>query len=144
MTAFVLAVTVWLLAGCASSLPRASATLLVRADRLVSEEQYAAALNTYDEILAKYPGTKEAGRARTSRDTLGDVLAARTQIARLTAVMKTQQAELARARQQLIAREGDLVHARQEIARLVAETERLRTDLEQLKKIDIDLERRRR
>lgn len=144
MTAFVLAVIIGVLAGCASGSPRASATLLVRADRLVTERQYAAALGAYDEILAKFPKTQEAGRARASRDTLGDLLAARTHIARLTAVMKAQEADLARARQQLGAREGDLLQARQEIARLTAEAERLRTDLENLKRIDIDIERRRR
>jgi hypothetical protein len=45
------------------------------------------------------------------------------------------EAELARAREQLSAREGDLLRTRQE-------AERLRADLEQLKRIDIDLERR--
>lgn len=116
----------------------------MQADRSVTEGRYADALNTYDEILAKYPDTAEADRARTSRAPLSGLHAARTEIARLTAEMKAREAALTRARAEVAAREGDLARARQEIARLTAETERLRADLEQLKRIDIDAERRRR
>ena len=110
--------------------------VLVRADRLVAQGQHADALEAYEEILAKYPDTGEAGRARSSRDTLGHLLVARAQITRLTADMKAQEA-------QLKAQDAELARARQEIARLTAEADKLRTDLETLKKIDIDLERRR-
>ena len=110
--------------------------VLVRADRLVAQGQYADALEAYEEILAKYPHTDDAGRARGSRDTLGHLLAARAQITRLTAEVKAQEA-------QMKAQDAELARARQEIARLTAEADRLRTDLENLKKIDIDLERRR-
>ena len=131
MTRWALVVMIVTVAGCVlpTPSPRPSAMVLVRADRLVAQGQYAGALEAYQEILAKYPHTDDAGRARSSRDTLGHLLAARAQITRLTADMKAQDAELARARQ--------------EIARLTAEADRLRTDLENLKKIDIDLERRR-
>lgn len=144
MTRWVLVVIIWAIAGCASSSPpRPSATLLVQADRLVTQGQYASALEAYGEILAKYPDTDEAGRARSSRETLAGLLAARAHVARLTADMKAQEAELARTRDQVAARDGELTRARQEIARLAAEADRLRSDLEHLKKIDIDLERRR-
>jgi DNA repair exonuclease SbcCD ATPase subunit len=124
--------------------------LLARADGLVDDGQYADAVEAYGEILAKYPETDEAGRARRSRETLNNLLAARAQIARLSADikaqevhMKAQEVELARVRGEVTARDGELTKARQEIARLSAEAERLRADLENLKKIDIDLERRR-
>ena len=158
MTRWVRVVIIGAIAGCASSPPsRPSATLLVQADRMVTAGQYADALDAYGDMLAKYPDADEAGRARGSREAIAALLAARAQVARLTADMKAQEAELARtrehvasrehdlarAREQVTARDGDLARARQEIARLTAEADRLRADLETLKKIDIDLERRR-
>jgi hypothetical protein len=140
----IIAVILGLLAGCASWpatwSPRAllshpSSTLFERADRLVADRQYEDALEAYDQILAKYPDADEAGRARAARDVLAGLLAARARIARLSAEIRVKEAELARAREQLSAREGDLLRTRQE-------AERLRADLEQLKRIDIDLERR--
>jgi chromosome segregation ATPase len=117
--------------------------LLVQADRLVAQGQYTGALEAYGEIVSRYPNTEDAARARGHRDALASLLATRAQIARLTGDMKAQEAELARAREQLAGRDGELARARLEIARLTAEADRLRTDLEHLKKIDIDLERRR-
>lgn len=145
MTRVVLAVMIVSLAGCASwsPVPRPSATLLAKADRLATQGQYADALDAYEQVLAKYPDATEAARARVSRDAIAELLAARAQIVRLTAGMKTQEAELTRLREQAAARAGELVHARAEIARLTADADRLRTDLEQLKRIDIDMERRR-
>jgi len=160
LTRWALVVIIVTAAGCVLSDPpprppapplvRPSVTLLARADGLVADGQYTDALEAYGEILSKYPDTDEAGRARSSRETLGNLLAARARIARLTAEMKaqevqmkTQESELARVRGEVTARDGELAKARQEIARLSAEAERLRTDLEHLKKIDIDLERRR-
>jgi hypothetical protein len=138
LTRWALVVIIVTIAGCAASAPppRPSAMVLVRADRLVAERQYAEALEAYEEILAKYPDADEAGRARSSRDTLGSLLASRAQIVRLTAEVKAQEA-------QMKAQDAELARARQEIARLTAEADRLRADLENLKKIDIDLERRR-
>ena len=140
MTRWILVVIIVTVAGCVLPTPTPSshpaAMVLVRAERLVAQGQYGDALEAYGEILAKYPNTDEAGRARSSRDTLGHLLAARAQITRLTADMKAQEA-------QMKMQDAELARARQEIARLTAEADRLRTDLENLKKIDIDLERRR-
>jgi len=159
LTRWVLVVIIGAVAGCVLSDPpsrpteqaaRPQATLLARADGLAADGQYADALQAYGEIVTKFPDTDEAGRARRSRETLNNLLAARAQIARLTAEikaqeaqMKAQESELARARGEISARDGELVKARQEITRLSAEADRLRVDLENLKKIDIDLERRR-
>ena len=152
MTRWALVVIIVTIAGCVLSVPapRPSETLLVRADGLVTDGQYADAVAAYGEILTKYPDTDEAGRARRSRETLNSLLAARAQITRLTAEikaqavqMKTQETDLARVRGEVTARDGELAKARQEIARLTAEADRLRGDLDNLKKIDIDLERRR-
>jgi chromosome segregation ATPase len=138
-------------AGCVLSAASSRPTeALVRADGLAADGQYSDALEAYGEILTKYPDTDEADRARRSRDTINGLLAARAQVARLSAEvkardaqLKAQEAELARVRGDLAARDGELARARQEIARLTAEADRLRVDLENLKKIDIDLERRR-
>jgi len=152
LTRWILVVIIGAIAGCASSSPptRPSTVLLGKADRLASQGQYTGALEAYGEIVTKYGETDEAAHARSSRDILTSLLAARAQVARLTAEMKAHEAELARAREQAAtareqgaARDGELSRARQEIARLAAEADRLRTDLENLKKIDIDLERRR-
>ena len=142
MTRWILVVIIGAIAGCVlpSAPPappaRPAAMLLMRAEGLVAEGQYANALEAYGEILAKYPNTTEAGRAHRSRDTVGDLLAARAQINKLTAEMKVQES-------QMKSQEAELARARQEIARLTAEADKLRADLEHLKKIDIDLERRR-
>ena len=144
MTRFILVVIIGAVAACASWAPsRPGAALLVKADRLVSRGEYASALEVYGELVTKYPDIDEADRARSSRDTLTALVAARAQVARLTAEIKAHEAELTRAREQVAGRDGELQRARQEITRLTAEADRLRTDLEHLKKIDIDLERRR-
>jgi hypothetical protein len=145
LTRWTLVVIIGAVAGCVTSppAPRPSAMLLAQADRMVTQGQYAGALDAYGQILAKYPDADEAGHARSSRDALVSLLAARAQVVRLTADMKAQEAELVRTREQVAARDGELLRARQEIARLTAEADRLRADLESLKKIDIDLERRR-
>ena len=145
MTRWILVAIIGAIAGCvlpsppsAPSAPpaRPAATLLMRADGLVADGQYTDALEAYGEILAKYSNTTEAGRARSSRDTLGNLLAARAHIAKLTAEMKAQESQMKN-------QEAELTRARQEITRLTAEADKLRADLETLKKIDIDLERRR-
>ena len=152
MTRWALVLVIGAVAGCAWLTPssRPSEMLLVRADGLIADGQYADALEAYGELLAKYPETDEAARARRSRQTLDNLVAARSRIARLNAEMKAQEvqmkaqeAELARVRGEVTARDGELARARQEIARVTAEADRLRVDLEHLKKIDIDLERRR-
>jgi hypothetical protein len=145
LTRLTVVVIIGAIAGCAPSSPtsRPATLLLVQADRLVSQGEYAGALETYGQIVAQYADTDDARHARSSREILAGLLAARTQLTRLTAEMKAQEAELARGREQVAARDAELSRARQEIARLTAEVDRLRADLEHLKKIDIDLERRR-
>jgi outer membrane protein assembly factor BamD (BamD/ComL family) len=154
LTRLILVVIIGAIAGCSTlSLPlpsRPSSTLLAQADRLLGEGQYTDALEVYGEVVTKYPNTDDAARARARHDTIAGLLAARAQVTRLTgevtrltAETKAQEAELVRTREQVAGRDGELARARQEIGRLTAETDRLRTDLEHLKKIDIDLERRR-
>lgn len=110
-----------LVAGCASwpswpSWPaflRPGATLLDRADRQVQAGDYAAAVQTYDVLLARYPDDPEAPRARASRDVA---------------------AEIVRLRAELSSRDTELSRLRQEVTRL-------RDDLEHLKRMDLQLER---
>ncbi|MGH7324068.1 MAG: tetratricopeptide repeat protein [Candidatus Rokuibacteriota bacterium] len=106
-------------AGCAVLQP--SATLLDRADRMVERGDYAGALQTYDELLARYPSDRLATRAQTSRQTVTNLLAARADVARLRHELTARDAELSRLKQDL---------------------ERLREDLENMKKIDLRERRR--
>lgn len=114
------------LTGCAewSRLP---GDALARADRLVEQGDYGAALQAYNEILARNP---DEARARASRDALASLLAARADVARL--------------RDTLALRDGELTKLRQEMQRLTQEADRLRTDLETLKEIDLRKEPKRR
>lgn len=118
-----------LLGGCAAS-PRPAMSLLEGADRLLEQGQYQAALRAYDTLLATYPHDPVAPRAQATRDTLGTLLAARADVVRL--------------KEELAARDTDLGRLKQELQRLHVETERLRADLEELKRIDLKQERRRR
>lgn len=123
------------LAGCAS-LPafwRPAGALLERADGLAAERRYADALAAYDDWLAKYPADGAAPRARMSRETVAALVAARDEIARL----RRQVDDLGRLRRELTAREGELVRLRQEI-------DRVQADLENLKRLDLQMERGRR
>jgi hypothetical protein len=155
------------LAGCApwSAAPRPALQLLDGAERLTVLGDHASAVELYDELLAKYPEDAVAGRARAGRESAVAVLTAREEIARLREQLNARETEVRRLREDLLARErmltsrdqtlavregevGRLQHelsARQaELAKLTAEADRLRTDLEQLKRIDLKLEQRRR
>jgi hypothetical protein len=123
-----LALASWL-GGCASA-SRPAMSMLVGADRLLEQGQYQAALRAYDTLLATYPDDPVAPHAQATRDTLGTLLAARADVARL--------------KEELAARDTDLGRLKQELQRLQTETESLRANLEELKRIDLNLERRRR
>lgn len=125
--------------GCTSwsVFERPSGTLLVKADRLVDQGEYARALDAYDELLVRYPDDNAAPRARSSRDAVARLIAAREEVERLRRELET-------ARQALVGRDGDLQRARQELQRVTAESDRLRADLERLKRIDLEIDRRRR
>jgi hypothetical protein len=109
----------FLWAGCAA-MPN---VLLDRADRQIAHGDYVSAVRTYDELLASYPDDPVAARALAARDILGSLLAARDDISRL--------------RKELTAREAELGRIKQDL-------ESLRGDLENLKRIDLKEERRRR
>ncbi len=125
----VLVLALALLGACATQ-PRPSVVLLERADRLVEQGQYAAAIGKYDELLATYPKEPETARAQAVRDTLSSLMAARADVVRL--------------REELATRDGEVGRLKQDLHRLATETERLRSDLEELKRIDLKQERRRR
>lgn len=143
------------LAGCAAVPAGHPATsLLDRGDRLVAQGDFAAAVTVYEELLARYPDDAVAPRARASRDAAARILAARQEIdqevSRLRAELAVRDDELTRMKQDLTARESEVARLQRELAtrqaelqRLTAEAERLRGDLEQLKRLDLKLERRR-
>jgi len=139
--------------------------LLVEADRLVDQGEYARAVEAYDELLVRYPDAAAASRVRSSRDAVARLVFARAEVERLRGELESARRELQTAREQLesarrdgesarrdletgrqalVVRDGDLQRALQELQRVTAESERLRADLERLKLIDLETERRRR
>lgn len=156
-----LALAALLLAGCAGWRPddgdREVLALLEVADRMTRSGDYRRAVATYDRVLAREPGEPMASRAQASRAAAAAVAAAQAEVAAARAEAEAARAEaqavradLARLRQALTGREGDVGRLRQELAareaelqRMSAEVEQLRKDLEQLKQIDLRLERKR-
>ena len=137
----VLSVLAVVVVGCASAEwpfdGSASASLLARADRLADRQQYEPALRAYDEFLARYPNDAAAPRALRTRETVASIATGRAELARLRAELAARDGELARVRAELAARDGELGRLRQE-------SERLRADLEKLKEVDLNLERKKR
>jgi hypothetical protein len=127
----------------------------VKADRLVDQGEYARAVQAYDELLERYPDDAAALRAPSRREAIVRLVAAREEVERLRQALSArerelQQArealerELQQAREALAARDTEVQRHRQELQRVTAESERLRSDLEKLKRIDLEIERRRR
>jgi len=146
--------------GCTSwsVFERPSGTLLVKADRLVDQGEYARALDAYDELLVRYPDDNAAPRARSSRDAVARLIAAREEVERLRQNLAARDRDLQQARDTLALRDGEMQGVHQELQRMTteserlraesdrlrAESDRLRADLERLKRIDLEIERRRR
>jgi septal ring factor EnvC (AmiA/AmiB activator) len=165
LTRLLLGVIIGCLAAC-SSRPVATfeVALLDEADRRAAQGDYAAAVNLYEDILAFQADPAVLDRARTRRDTVAGLLAARGEVARVREQLAAREAEVRRLQEQLAAREqalaarertlaardGELARAQHELAarqaemkQLAAEADKLRADLENLKRIDLQLERRR-
>jgi septal ring factor EnvC (AmiA/AmiB activator) len=132
-----------LLGACALG-RRPSLELLGRADHLLEQGQHAEAVVLYEEWLGKYPNDPEAPRAIAARDTATHLLSARADVARVRDALVAREDEVGRLRQELAARESELGRLKQELQRLLAEAESLRAALEELKRIDLKQERKRR
>lgn len=117
-----------LTAGCLMAQP--AATLLDHADHLVKQGDYASAVKVYDDLLTRYPDNRLADRALASRQTVASLLAARADVARLRQEVSARDAELSRLKQEVTARDA-------EVSRLKQDLEKLRQDLENMKKIDL-------
>ena len=157
-----------ILGGCVTapaprSNSRAATDLLTQADALAERGDYAAALSVYDQVVGRYANTQAASHARVLREASSTILKLRTELetreteldardAELTAVQRdlsARETELLRVQRELAGRDAELarlraeVVARQaEIARLATESERLRSDIDQLKRIDLRLEQK--
>jgi hypothetical protein len=118
--------------GCAL-FTREATRALADADARAAQGDYPAALAAYDRYLARYPDDDSASRARAVRAVMGELVLLRAEVAALRA------AESARARG-----EAELARLRQELNARQAEVTRLREDLEALKRTDLQMERRRR
>lgn len=144
-----------LVAGCASW---SASTTVARGDRLAARGDFEAALRAYDDAVAHGADGSAGARARAGQASVGAVLAAREETARMRAELAKREDELTRLRveverlgRDLAARDGELNRTRQdltsrqaELIRVGLEAEQLRIDLEKLKSIEMRLERRRR
>lgn len=128
---------------------RPAAELVAHADELARRGQARAALAAYDRVLREHPGDPAGaaalhGQGRLQADPAGGVRnyrAAQRAYARLQAEYPGSRWEAdARAWQVALA---ELLAREAEAARLKEETARLRTQIEQLRRTDLDLERRR-
>ena len=108
--------------------PSAPPAPLARADRLVEQGSYEAAVAAYDEFLARHVDDGAVPRARMSRGAAAAVVAARAELAKLKQESAKLNQEIARLNEELVKREADLT--------------KVREDLERLKQIDLLLEKR--
>jgi hypothetical protein len=115
-----------LASGCAL-FGRDAARALADADTRAAKGDYPASLVAYDAYLARYPDDEAVPRVRAVRAIMGELVALRAEVAVLR---ERRDAEAARLRQELSARQAELT--------------RLREDLEALKRTDLQMERRRR
>lgn len=143
------------LAGCALWAP--GADLVIHADRLAADGDLDGALRAYEAALAEGAAGDAAIRARAGRATVSAAQSAaaelarvREQLARLHEQITARERDVAKLTRDLAAREGELSRARQdltarqaELARLGVEADKLRGDLEDLKRIEMRLEKRR-
>ena len=133
-----------------------AAQMAGRADELVRGGQQSAARDLYARIVAEAPGDAVRARALHSlarlyvdpASGLRDYRAAQLAFGRLlTEYPKGEWESEARAWQatlaDLVAREGELVAREAEATRLKTEAAKLGADLQRLKRIDMNLERRR-
>ncbi len=118
-----------LLGGCLAPLTRpAPSPLLARGDERLVAGELTAALALYDAFLKAAPDDPAAGRVRATR----------------ALIDRVQRAEAAARRLEREAAQGDedLARARAGLSALRGETARLKTDIQRLKLIDLQLERR--
>lgn len=128
---------------------RAAGQLIAHADDLARRGQTRAALAAYERVLREHPGDPAGasalyGLGRLQADPAGGLRnyrAAQRTFSRLRADYPESRWEAeARTWQAVL---GDLLAREAEAARLKEEAVRLRTQIEQLRRTDLDLERRR-
>ncbi|MBI1737491.1 MAG: hypothetical protein HYR51_20145 [Candidatus Rokubacteria bacterium] len=143
------------LAGCAVWAP--GSDLVTRADRLAADGDLDGALRAYEAALAEGAAGDTAIRARAGRATVTAAQTAATELARvrgelarLREQIAARERDVAKLARDLAAREGELSRARQdlnarqaELARLGVEADKLRGDLADLKRLEMQLEKRR-
>ena len=135
---------------------RAAVQLIVHADDLALRGQARAALAAYERVLREHPGDPAGasalyglGRLQVApADGLRNYRAAHRAFSRLLADYPESRWEAeARAWQgllaDLLAREAETARLKDEAARLKEDSTRLRMQIEQLRRTDLDLERRR-
>jgi chromosome segregation ATPase len=172
MTRVLLALLLALTAGCVMLPSDASSRALADADARARQGDYTGALEAYDAYLARYADSEDAGRARTSRTLVQQLISVRGETATLqaqlstarveakalreklsvreaelntrTAELSSREAELSKLRPDLAARDAEITKLRAELAQRQSEVAKLREDIEKLKRIDLEIERRRR
>jgi len=129
MRALAILLAVTLLGGCAL-FTRDASRALAEADARIVQGDYPAAMAAYDAYLVRYADDGGAPHARAMRKLLVDVIAARTELASLQERTQGREAEVTRLRAEIAARQAELA--------------RLKQDIEELKRTDLQMERRRR
>ena len=97
---------------------------------------YRAAQLAFGRLLTEYPKGEWESEARAWQATLAELVARKAELVAREAELVTREAEL-------VTREAELVTREAEAARLKTEAAKLGADLQRLKRIDMNLERRR-
>jgi tetratricopeptide (TPR) repeat protein len=101
----------------------------LEADPAGGPRNYRAAQRTFSRLLAEYPESRWEAEARTWQALIGDLLG--------------REAEAARLKDEAGRLKEEATRLKEEATRLKEEAARLRTRIEQLRRTDLDLERRR-
>jgi chromosome segregation ATPase len=137
----VIALAAVVVAGCATLWP--GADRVARGDRFATEGNLDGALREYEAALAQGAGGDVGLRARAGRSTVMAAIEAREQLKRVRAELTRVTDEIAARERELTRLGKDLASRDSEIARLRRDAEQLRASLEDLKRLEIQLERRR-
>src|SRR5262245_33402358 len=97
---------------------------------------YRAAHGAFKRLLAEYPGSEWESEARAWTTVLGELARREAEVAARASELATRTSELATRASELAAREAEVARLRNEAAKVGA-------DLQRLKRIDLNLERRR-
>ena len=104
---------------------------------------YRAAHATFSRLLTDFPKSRWEAEARAWRATISDLQAREEEAARLKLQVQWREEETTRLKQQLRWREEEATRIKSQLQFREEETSGLKTQIEQLRRVDLNLERRR-